>query len=127
MELLRESLEKKEVQISEVLKATNLDPSAMSSLTKRLEEVLGQKNTQIKDLQYDLSKVTKVRVLLSPVPASPLTRFQAHNDMIRVYESKLTEFSIPIEELGFRPLLISSAAKAQKNSSTNPSGFVAAQ
>ncbi len=60
MELLKESLEKKEVQISEVLKATNLDPSAMSSLTKRLEEVLGQKNTHIKELQYDLSKVTKV-------------------------------------------------------------------
>lgn len=62
MELLKESLEKKEVQISEVLKATNLDPSAMSSLTKRLEEVLGQKNTHIKELQYDLSKVTKVRL-----------------------------------------------------------------
>jgi len=45
----------------------------------------------IKDLQYELSRVTK-----------------AHNDVIRVYESKLTEFGIPVEELGFRPLLSSS-------------------
>ena len=60
MELLKESLEKKEIQISEVLKATNLDPSAISSLTKRLEEVLNLKNQQIKELHYDLSKVTKV-------------------------------------------------------------------
>jgi hypothetical protein len=46
--------------------------------------------------------------------------------MIRVYESKLTEFSIPVEELGFKPLLISATGKTQK-SATNPSGFVAAQ
>ena len=32
---------------------------------------------------------------------------KAHNDVIRVYESKLTEFGIPVEELGFRPLVTS--------------------
>lgn len=43
--------------------------------------------------------------------------------MIRVYEAKLTEFSIPVEELGFKPLYISSKnVQAPKN----PSGFVAA-
>jgi hypothetical protein len=62
--LLQESLEKKEIQISEVLKATNLDPSVLSSLTMRLEQVLNSKNQQIKELQYDLGKVTKVRFLL---------------------------------------------------------------
>jgi hypothetical protein len=65
VELLKESLEKKEIQISEVLKATNLNPSALSSLTKRLEEVLSTKNQQIKELQYDLSKVTKVLLLFT--------------------------------------------------------------
>lgn len=103
VELLKETLEKKDVQLSEVLKATNLDPSAISSLTKRLEEVIGSKNAQIRDLQYDLAKVTK-----------------AHNDMIHVYEAKLTEFSIPIEELGFKPLVAQSTI-------SNPAGFVAAQ
>nr|KAJ3423015.1 Dynein regulatory complex subunit 4 [Polyrhizophydium stewartii] len=101
---LKENLEKKELQVNEILKATNLDPTALANLTKRLEDVLNAKNQQIKELQYDLSKVTK-----------------AHNDMIRVYEAKLTEFSIPIEELGFKPLMVAT------KTAPNPAGFVAAQ
>lgn len=57
---MRENLEKRELQVNEILKATNLDPAALASLTRRLEEVLNAKNDQIKDLQYDLAKVTKV-------------------------------------------------------------------
>lgn len=57
---LKENLEKRELQVNEILKATNLDPSALSSLTRRLEDVLNQKNDRIKELQYDLVKVTKV-------------------------------------------------------------------
>jgi hypothetical protein len=30
--------------------------------------------------------------------------FQAHNDLLRTYEAKLTQFGIPTEELGFKPL-----------------------
>ena len=41
---------------------------------------------------------------------------KAHNDVIRVYESKLTEFGIPVEELGFRPLVTSTG--------TGPAGLV---
>jgi growth arrest-specific protein 8 len=57
---LKETLEKKDLQLNEILKATNLDPAALSNLTRRLEEVLEMKNQQIKELQYDLAKVTKV-------------------------------------------------------------------
>lgn len=32
------------------------------------------------------------------------SRFQAHNDLIRTYESKLRSFGVPTEELGFKPL-----------------------
>ena len=32
------------------------------------------------------------------------TSFQAHNDLMRTYEAKLSQFGIPTEELGFRPL-----------------------
>jgi hypothetical protein len=92
------------LQVNEILKATNLDPGALANLTKRLEDVLNGKNLHIKDLQYDLAKVTK-----------------AHNDMIRVYEAKLTEFSIPVDQLGFKPLIVST------KTSNNPAGFVAAQ
>ncbi len=43
---------------------------------------------------------------------------KAHNDLIRVYESKLAEYGIPRENLGFRPLLTSTGK--------GPAGLVAA-
>lgn len=66
---------------------------------QRLEEVMDRKNGTIRGLQYDLSKVCK-----------------AHNDLIRVYEAKLSDFGIPAEELGFRPLII--------NTTSGPAGLV---
>merc|ERR1712002_603272 len=84
---LGDSLEKKEAQLSEVLSASNLDPTALTVVTKKLEDVLDSKNGAIKDLQYELARVCK-----------------AHNDLLRTYESKLVAFGIPPEELGFKPL-----------------------
>lgn len=95
-----ESLEKKEAQLSEVLGASNLDPAMLGNVTRKLDDVLDAKNGALKSLQYELDRVTK-----------------AHNDVIRVYESKLTEFGIPVEELGFRPLVT--------NTGTGPAGLVA--
>ena len=95
-----ESLEKKEAQLSEVLAASNLDPTMLGAVAKKLDDVLDAKNGALKSLQYELDRVTK-----------------AHNDVIRVYESKLTEFGIPVEELGFRPLVT--------NTGTGPAGLVA--
>ena len=44
---------------------------------------------------------------------------KAHNDLIRVYEAKLSEFGVPVEELGFRPLVT--------NTSMGPAGLVVGQ
>ena len=115
-------------------------------MSKKLDDVLDAKNGAIKDLQYELARVTKARSLLPhfrtphflthavtyslPLTACLLLAYlltyapsllahpQAHNDVIRVYESKLTEFGIPVEELGFRPLLT--------NTGTGPAGLVVA-
>ncbi|GLC38346.1 Dynein regulatory complex subunit 4 [Pleodorina starrii] len=99
IEALGEALEMKEAQLAEVLTAANLDPGTLAAINQRLEEVLDNKNQIIKALQYDVAKVSK-----------------AHNDLIRVYEAKLTEFGIPVDELGFRPLVT--------NTSTGPAGLV---
>ena len=101
LQVVDESLEKKEAQLSEVLAAANLDPNMLGTVSKKLDDVLDAKNSAIKDLQYELARVTK-----------------AHNDVIRVYESKLTEFGIPVEELGFRPLVTSNGM------GTGPAGLV---
>lgn len=84
---LGDTLEKKEAQLNEVLTASNLDPSALTVVTRKLEDVLDSKNSAIKDLQYELARVCK-----------------AHNDLLRTYEAKLAQFGIPVEEMGFKPL-----------------------
>lgn len=84
---LADTLEKKEAQLNEVLSASNLDPTALTVVTRKLEDVLDSKNSAIKDLQYELARVCK-----------------AHNDLLRTYESKLKQFGVPTEELGFKPL-----------------------
>ena len=99
LEALHEQLEMKEAQLAEVLTAANLEPGTLQSINSRLQEVLENKNQIIKALQYDVAKVSK-----------------AHNDLIRVYEAKLGEFGIPVDELGFRPLVT--------NTTTGPAGLV---
>ncbi len=143
LEAMSEQLEMKDAQLAEVLTAANLEPSALQvslrhpvtvwayaypcrqwamltgqccftvtepmclcyhmrvlqAINHRLDEVLNSKNSIIRALQYDVAKVSK-----------------AHNDLIRVYEAKLAEFGIPVEELGFRPLVT--------NTSTGPAGLV---
>jgi len=103
---LADSLEKKEAQLNEVLSASNLDPTALTVVTKKLEDVLDSKNSAIKDLQYELARVCK-----------------AHNDLLRTYESKLNSFGIPAEELGFKPL---ETTIAGQELGKGPAGLVSA-
>jgi len=84
---LADSLEKKDAQLNEILAASNLDPAALSVVTRKLEDVLDAKNGAIKNLQYELARVCK-----------------AHNDLLRTYEAKLTAFGVPVDEVGFKPL-----------------------
>ncbi|EGD78773.1 growth arrest-specific protein 8 [Salpingoeca rosetta] len=84
---LAESLEKKEAQLNEVLAASNLDPTALAVVTRKLEDVLDSKNAAIKDLQYEVAKM-----------------YKTYNDTVRTFQSKMGEFGIPMEELGFQLL-----------------------
>ena len=61
---LADVLEKKEAQLNEVLSASNLDATALTVVTRKLEDVLDSKNSAIKDLQYELARVCKVRNLI---------------------------------------------------------------
>ncbi|NXJ63609.1 DRC4 protein, partial [Rostratula benghalensis] len=87
LEGLLSVLEKKEVELSEVFAASNLDAGALSLVSHKLEDVLNSKNTTIKDLQFQLARVCK-----------------AHNDMLQTFEAKLAAFGIPLDNLGFKPL-----------------------
>ncbi|XP_055002355.1 dynein regulatory complex subunit 4 isoform X2 [Sorex araneus] len=87
LQALSATVEKKEVQLNEVLAASNMDPGALTLVSRKLEDVLDSKNNTIKDLQYELARVCK-----------------AHNDLLRTYEAKLLAFGIPLDNVGFKPL-----------------------
>ncbi|MCI4379506.1 hypothetical protein PGIGA_G00229170 [Pangasianodon gigas] len=106
LEALTDTLEKKEAQLNEVLAASNLEPSALNVITRKLEEVLDSKNIAIKDLQYELARMCK-----------------AHNDLLRTYEAKLKAFGIPVDELGFKPL---ESSLVKQTLGQGPAGLVSA-
>ncbi|KAM9607751.1 dynein regulatory complex subunit 4 [Trichechus inunguis] len=87
LKALSTAVEQKEAQLNEVLATSNLDPSALTIVSRKLEDILESKNSTIKDLQYELARVCK-----------------AHNDLLRTYEAKLLAFGIPLDNVGFRPL-----------------------
>ena len=53
-----------------MISAANLDPSALTLVTRKLEDVLDSKNGAIRDLQYELARVCKV--WLYPVKSTVL-------------------------------------------------------
>eukprot|EP01083_Nonionella_stella_P210714 762560_1 len=84
---IQEQFVRKRVQFTEVLKEANLDKVVLNNLTRKLDEVLDAKNVQIKNVKYEIAKVTK-----------------AHDDLVRVYESKLSDMNVPVEELGLETI-----------------------
>mmetsp|Transcript_4118 Transcript_4118/g.6968 ORF Transcript_4118/g.6968 Transcript_4118/m.6968 type:complete len:168 (-) Transcript_4118:44-547(-) len=94
-------LEKKEVQLRELVQRSGLDQATVDEICKKMEEAIEAKNSIIRNLRYSMAHATK-----------------AYNDAIRVYEAKLVEFGIPAEELGLELL--------ETQTSNMPAGLVAA-
>ena len=85
---INEDMEVKDLQLNEVLKAAHIDPRALGAIEQSIEEVESAKNDLINELQNKLQEIRK-----------------AHSHMVKAYEGKLSEFVIPVEELGFDPLV----------------------
>jgi hypothetical protein len=77
---LEKETEQRESLLGEVLKISNIEPTAMST---RIEKLLAQKNEKICDLRYELAKVSK-----------------AHDDLLEIFKSKMIHYGIPVDELG---------------------------
>ena len=71
-----------------MLSAAKIDPKTLGTVKSTLEEVENVKNEAIKEIQVELKKIR-----------------EAHSNMVKTYEGKLSEFGIPVEELGFDPLV----------------------
>ena len=101
LRVLQSELERKEVQLQELVQRSGLDQRTVEEICKKMEEAIEAKNSILRNLKYSLAHATK-----------------AYNDAIRVYEAKLVEFGIPAEELGLELL--------ETNTSNMPAGLVAA-
>ena len=77
---LEKETEQRESLLGEVLKISNIEPSAMST---RIERLLSQKNEKICDLRYELARVMK-----------------AHDDLLEIFKAKMIKYGIPVDELG---------------------------
>jgi growth arrest-specific protein 8 len=60
LDAMHKELEKKDAQLNEVLAASNMDPVMLGNITRKLDEVLEAKNRTIRDLQYEVARVSKV-------------------------------------------------------------------
>lgn len=69
------------------------------------QKLLANKNATIKDLQYELARVSK-----------------AHDDLLETYEEKLVQYGIPKSELGFVPLR--AVPEGQGGLAKGPAGLV---
>ena len=94
-----ELFEIKKEQFTSVLRASNLDPLVLSSVTKKLDDVLSAKNEQIEELKYETIKVTK-----------------AHNDLVRVYQAKLRKMGVPEDQIKLEPIIPVAARNQQAGS-----------
>lgn len=83
-----EEIEIKDLQFVEILKSANIDPRALGAIANSFEDVEAGKNQLIDELQNQLQQIRKT-----------------HSYMVKAYEGKLSEFVIPVEELGFDPLV----------------------
>lgn len=89
METLEDNLEIKEVQLMELVRKLQINPdSVMVNLNTTLEEVELMKGELINQLEDELKRIK-----------------EAHINMIKTYDAKLAEFGIPVEEMGFEPLI----------------------
>lgn len=88
-EVLTDKLEKQSAYLNELLAEHATDPSTLVQVQQRVEELVDAKNAHGKRLQYELSKTAK-----------------AHNDMLRTFLARLRDYNIPIDDLGFKPLVI---------------------
>jgi hypothetical protein len=74
--------------LKELLKKFSVNPNALANVNTTLEEVELMKGELINQLEDELKRIK-----------------EAHINMIKTYDAKLAEFGIPVEEMGFEPLI----------------------
>merc|ERR1712007_94440 len=86
IDAIEEALETTEAQVSELLTSANVDQATASGISQKLDQVIAYKDDIVAQLQEEVQRIK-----------------ESHRTMVSTYESKLAEYGIPPEELGFTP------------------------
>merc|ERR1719236_339142 len=89
LDTVEEALETTDAQVSELLISANVDKAVVGGISQKLDQVIQYKNDIISQLHEEVQKIK-----------------DAHKQMVRTYESKMAEYGIPPEELGFSPAIM---------------------
>lgn len=57
LEALRENIEKKDAELSQILSSANLDPRRLGQLVESIEEIENKKADEINNVQDELKKI----------------------------------------------------------------------
>ena len=99
---LGQNIEKADVQLQEVIHASQIESGEVAGITSSISDMLETKNSHISDLQYSVVRMAK-----------------AYNDGLRTYGEILKNHGIPEEEfekMGF--------VRAQTDTSAVPAGLI---
>lgn len=97
----------KKAQFTSVLRASNLDPAVLASVTQKLDDVLQGINERQEALQYELARATK-----------------AGRDIKQVYVAKLRQMGVPEEQLQIDPAMHADAQYLRANITTAPADLI---
>jgi len=86
IDAIEEALETTEAQVSELVSSANADPTTAAGISQKLDQVIAYKNDIVAQLEEEVQRIK-----------------DSHSTMVKTYESKLAEYGIPPEELGFTP------------------------
>lgn len=86
IDTIEESLETTEAQVSELLTTANVDQATSQGISQKLDQVIAYKNDIVAQLEEEVMRIK-----------------DSHLTMVKTYESKLAEYGIPPQELGFNP------------------------
>lgn len=86
IDTVEEALETTEAQITELLASANVDPTTSAGITQKLDQVIAYKDDIVSQLEEEVQRIR-----------------DSHSTMVKTYESKMAEYGVPPEELGFVP------------------------
>eukprot|EP00927_Polykrikos_kofoidii_P078778 TRINITY_DN75592_c0_g1_i1.p1 TRINITY_DN75592_c0_g1~~TRINITY_DN75592_c0_g1_i1.p1 ORF type:complete len:482 (-),score=151.06 TRINITY_DN75592_c0_g1_i1:40-1419(-) len=86
LDAVEEALETTAAQVAEILASAKVEQATSAGISQKLEQVIAYKNDIVVQLQEEVHRIK-----------------DSHHTMVRTYESKLMEYGIPPEELGFTP------------------------